>query len=98
MYLFIFIYVFIYFIFIYVFIYIFIFLESKVAELLLCKHTFHMDCLAEMLGVSSYLQCPACKTFHGVKIGNQPHGIMEISEIPETLPGFSDCDTILITY
>ena len=47
---------------------------------------------------SGFLQCPTCKTIHGVKIGNQPPGQMQVNLLHNPLPGYSNCGTIQISY
>lgn len=46
------------------------------------------------------LQCPICKTIHGVKHGTQPTtGTMHVSRSKQSsLPGHPDCGIITVTY
>lgn len=70
-----------------------------VLSLVKCNHMFHAACLQQMVKDSPHhLQCPACKTFHGYKIGTQPSGEMRARLIHQSLPGHNDCNTIEITY
>ncbi|KAG1701750.1 E3 ubiquitin-protein ligase DTX4 [Nymphon striatum] len=46
---------------------------------------------------SDYLQCPTCKTIHGVKTGDQPSGLIDYHIIPYSLPTYN-CHTIRIVY
>ncbi|KAK7082391.1 putative E3 ubiquitin-protein ligase dtx2 [Halocaridina rubra] len=71
---------------------------TKVIELVLCSHKYHLACVKQMINTSSFLECPICKTVHGIRTGNQPDGVMDITEIEDSLPGHPDCGTIIITY
>ncbi|XP_065830532.1 probable E3 ubiquitin-protein ligase DTX2 [Oscarella lobularis] len=75
--------------------------SSTVVSMNMCKHTFHKLCLRRLYEhgtKSGFLQCPTCKTIHGVKIGNQPPGQMQVNLLHNPLPGYSNCGTIQISY
>lgn len=62
-----------------------------------CKHEFCRGCLdksVESLGPC----CPVCKQVFGAMVGNQPEGTMTSTIVPKALPGFPNCDTIVISY
>uniref|UniRef100_A0ACB8EDC1 Uncharacterized protein n=1 Tax=Sphaerodactylus townsendi TaxID=933632 RepID=A0ACB8EDC1_9SAUR len=44
------------------------------------------------------LQCPSCKAIYGEKTGTQPSGRMDVSKLPDSLPGNEDCGSIQIAY
>ncbi|CAF94995.1 unnamed protein product, partial [Tetraodon nigroviridis] len=74
---------------------------ESVGRLVQCGHQYHLQCLVAMYNNGNKdgsLQCPTCKTIHGVKTGNQPPGKMEYHVIPHSLPGHPDCKTIRIIY
>ncbi|XP_047474356.1 probable E3 ubiquitin-protein ligase DTX2 isoform X3 [Penaeus chinensis] len=72
--------------------------DEGVVKLTKCGHSLHKLC-ARMMAESKqhFIPCPMCKTVHGVRLGNQPDGVMEIMTVNDDLPGF-DCGTIIITY
>jgi len=75
--------------------------DLAVVALIKCKHIFHLACLEEMMKSSistSCLQCPTCKEIHGMKIGNQPDGIMKYCTISHSLAGYENCDSIRVLY
>ncbi|XP_007942102.1 E3 ubiquitin-protein ligase DTX3L [Orycteropus afer afer] len=61
-----------------------------------CKHEFCASCINKAM--SHKPVCPVCLTYYGVQIGNQPDGTMSTSQLPTSLPGYSSCGTIVITY
>ncbi|NXP04643.1 DTX3L ligase, partial [Thinocorus orbignyianus] len=61
-----------------------------------CKHTFCKSCIEQAM---TYKQaCPVCNTIYGVVEGNQPEGTMSYITLTTSLPGYSGCGTIEITY
>lgn len=75
--------------------------DETVLQFHKCEHMFHQACLRAMLtsgNVTSYMQCPTCKVIYGKKMGNQPEGTMKYYSFKQSLPGFSDCQTICIMY
>uniref|UniRef100_T1J6J2 E3 ubiquitin-protein ligase n=1 Tax=Strigamia maritima TaxID=126957 RepID=T1J6J2_STRMM len=75
--------------------------SDAVIELKSCSHKFHQSCISAMYNSSNkvgYLQCPTCKIIYGVKVGNQPPGQMHYAVVPSSVPGYTDCETIVITY
>ncbi|XP_009864718.1 PREDICTED: probable E3 ubiquitin-protein ligase DTX2, partial [Apaloderma vittatum] len=74
---------------------------ETVGRLAKCQHSFHMICVLAMYSNGNKdgsLQCPSCKTIYGEKTGTQPKGKMEVSTLPQSLPGHRDCGTIQIVY
>ncbi|KAK4307496.1 hypothetical protein Pmani_020748 [Petrolisthes manimaculis] len=73
---------------------------SDTVEFSLCHHVFHRACARQLVEhARHHLQCPYCKTIHGVRVGNQPtSGQMRVWSVPEYLPGHPDCDTFVIKY
>ncbi|XP_071430876.1 probable E3 ubiquitin-protein ligase DTX2 isoform X4 [Pithys albifrons albifrons] len=74
---------------------------EAVGRLTSCQHSFHMLCMLAMYSNGNKdgsLQCPSCKTIYGEKTGTQPKGRMEVSTLPQSLPGHKDCGTIQIVY
>ncbi|KFP26992.1 putative E3 ubiquitin-protein ligase DTX2, partial [Colius striatus] len=74
---------------------------ERVGRLRLCQHPFHTLCVLTMYcsgNQDGSLQCPTCKTIYGEKTGSQPKGKMEVSTLPQSLPGHKDCGTIQIVY
>ncbi|CAN7986376.1 unnamed protein product, partial [Ixodes hexagonus] len=75
--------------------------SSRVVRLRQCGHPLHYACLTAMWQSNpqaGHLQCPMCKTLHGVKSGNQPEGRMSCTLLPVSLEGYEGCGTIEITY
>ncbi|XP_033218714.1 protein deltex isoform X2 [Belonocnema kinseyi] len=75
--------------------------EPLTVELTRCRHRLHLACLNAMLNTQQhpmYIQCPVCRLIYGEKRGNQPPGSMNWTRIPRSLPGFSNTNTIQITY
>lgn len=75
--------------------------SSRVVQLRQCGHLLHHACLAAMCQSSpqaGHLQCPVCKTLHGVKMGNQPPGHMTCTVLPVSLAGYEGCSTLQIMY
>ncbi|XP_051803847.1 E3 ubiquitin-protein ligase DTX3L-like isoform X2 [Acanthochromis polyacanthus] len=62
-----------------------------------CKHAFCKRCL-QQAEKSIGPTCPVCKDVFGVIEGDQPDGKMTWSTHGISLPGFTDCGTIVITY
>ncbi|XP_014854988.1 PREDICTED: E3 ubiquitin-protein ligase DTX3L-like [Poecilia mexicana] len=62
-----------------------------------CKHTFCDECLQASLKHIGPM-CPVCKDVFGVMEGDQPDGVMTWSSDSSSLPGFSGCGCIVITY
>ncbi|XP_053804091.1 E3 ubiquitin-protein ligase DTX3L isoform X2 [Vidua chalybeata] len=61
-----------------------------------CKHAFCKICIDRAM---TYKQaCPVCNTVCGVLRGNQPEGTMSATTINFSLPGYPNCDTIVIEY
>ncbi|XP_037075528.1 E3 ubiquitin-protein ligase DTX4-like [Pollicipes pollicipes] len=74
--------------------------DDLVIQLNGCRHAIHLDCLRAMVESTNqvqYLQCPACQSIYGRKVGQQPPGRMSTRRLPIPLPGY-DCDTIEISY
>uniref|UniRef100_A0A4W5MNF5 E3 ubiquitin-protein ligase n=1 Tax=Hucho hucho TaxID=62062 RepID=A0A4W5MNF5_9TELE len=66
-------------------------------EKLSCTHEFCKECLRrseETMGPS----CPVCKDVYGKVEGDQPDGTMTHTTSYTNLPGFTQCDTIVINY
>uniref|UniRef100_A0AAZ3R8X7 E3 ubiquitin-protein ligase n=1 Tax=Oncorhynchus tshawytscha TaxID=74940 RepID=A0AAZ3R8X7_ONCTS len=66
-------------------------------EKLSCTHEFCKECLrrsVESMGPS----CPVCKDVYGKVEGDQPDGTMTHTISYTNLPGFTQCDTIVINY
>ncbi|XP_060054252.1 E3 ubiquitin-protein ligase DTX3L isoform X2 [Erinaceus europaeus] len=61
-----------------------------------CKHEFCTTCVKKALLYKP--SCPLCQTFYGVQTGNQPEGTMDVSFSKISLPGYENCDTIVINY
>jgi len=62
-----------------------------------CKHVLCKDCFAECNQRSPI--CPVCRKAFGRITGNQPKGArMNTSTIPQPLPGYPRCGTIVIDY
>ncbi|GIY05780.1 e3 ubiquitin-protein ligase DTX1 [Caerostris darwini] len=75
--------------------------DTTVVQLKQCPHVFHKSCLLAMYNNGprdNCLQCPVCKTIHGVKYGIQPSGNMIYHVLPYSLPSYPECDTIRIIY
>uniref|UniRef100_A0A3P9PL99 E3 ubiquitin-protein ligase n=1 Tax=Poecilia reticulata TaxID=8081 RepID=A0A3P9PL99_POERE len=62
-----------------------------------CKHTFCDECLQASVKHTGPM-CPVCKDVFGVMEGDQPDGVMTWSSNSSSLPGFSGCGCIVITY
>ncbi|NXT34956.1 DTX3L ligase, partial [Pelecanoides urinatrix] len=61
-----------------------------------CNHAFCKSCINQAM---TYRQtCPVCNTVYGVMKGDQPEGTMSTRIMRLSLPGYSNCDTIEITY
>ncbi|XP_069134982.1 LOW QUALITY PROTEIN: E3 ubiquitin-protein ligase DTX4-like [Argopecten irradians] len=72
-----------------------------VFQLSKCSHMFHKLCINAMYesgAKNGCVQCPTCKTIYGEKHGNCPRGVMEFHRLPQSLPGYTDCNTIRILY
>ncbi|XP_044078223.1 E3 ubiquitin-protein ligase DTX3L-like [Siniperca chuatsi] len=62
-----------------------------------CKHEFCEECLAQSKKSMGPI-CPVCKDVFGLMEGDQPDGSMSWHSITSSLPGFSNCAIIAITY
>ncbi|XP_041635317.1 E3 ubiquitin-protein ligase DTX3L-like isoform X2 [Cheilinus undulatus] len=62
-----------------------------------CKHEFCEECLEQAKANQGPI-CPVCKNVFGKVEGNQPDGEMTWRSTGPSLPGFSNCGTITITY
>ncbi|XP_077167698.1 putative E3 ubiquitin-protein ligase DTX2 isoform X2 [Paroedura picta] len=74
---------------------------ESVGRLARCSHAFHLLCLLAMYtsgNKDGSLQCPSCKAIYGEKTGTQPNGRMDVSKLPDSLPGHEDCGSIQIAY
>ncbi|XP_063002500.1 probable E3 ubiquitin-protein ligase DTX2 isoform X2 [Elgaria multicarinata webbii] len=74
---------------------------QDVGRLAKCNHAFHLLCVLAMYtsgNKDGSLQCPSCKAIYGEKTGTQPKGKMDVSLLPEPLPGHEDCGSIQIAY
>uniref|UniRef100_A0A8D2IM92 E3 ubiquitin-protein ligase n=2 Tax=Varanus komodoensis TaxID=61221 RepID=A0A8D2IM92_VARKO len=74
---------------------------ESVGRLAHCSHAFHVLCVLAMYtsgNKDGSLQCPSCKAIYGEKTGTQPNGKMEVSVLPESLPGHEGCGSIQIAY
>ncbi|XP_013781376.1 E3 ubiquitin-protein ligase DTX4-like isoform X1 [Limulus polyphemus] len=75
--------------------------DPKLVSLDQCNHAFHHACLITMYNSGpkdGHIQCPICNKIYGVKKGNQPPGSMDVQLIHHSLPGYSHCKTLCITY
>ncbi|XP_076364158.1 E3 ubiquitin-protein ligase DTX4-like [Tachypleus tridentatus] len=75
--------------------------DPKLVSLNQCNHVFHRSCLVAMYNSGmkdGHLQCPICNKIYGVKKGNQPQGSMNVQMLDHSLPGYSHCKTLCITY
>nr|XP_056721154.1 probable E3 ubiquitin-protein ligase DTX2 [Euleptes europaea] len=74
---------------------------ESVGRLVKCGHAFHLLCLLAMYtsgNKDGSLQCPSCKAIYGEKTGTQPNGRMDVSKLPDSLPGYEGCGSIQIAY
>ncbi|XP_060114725.1 probable E3 ubiquitin-protein ligase DTX2 isoform X2 [Heteronotia binoei] len=74
---------------------------ESVGRLTKCGHAFHLLCLLAMYtsgNKDGSLQCPSCKAIYGEKTGTQPSGRMDVSRLPDSLPGHEGCGSIQIAY
>uniref|UniRef100_A0AAQ6IBK8 E3 ubiquitin-protein ligase n=1 Tax=Anabas testudineus TaxID=64144 RepID=A0AAQ6IBK8_ANATE len=62
-----------------------------------CKHEFCDECLKQAEKSLGPI-CPVCKDVFGVVEGDQPDGKMSVRTEYFSLPGYSYCQTIVITY
>lgn len=63
-----------------------------------CDHYYHLECLENCMK-ESHIQCPVCSTIYGVKMGDQPEGMMHYHLNPELhCEGYEDTGTIVIYY
>ncbi|EDV20939.1 uncharacterized protein TRIADDRAFT_30995, partial [Trichoplax adhaerens] len=75
--------------------------SSRVVMLSQCKHYFHDECIFACVQskTSEFLECPKCRTLHGIKTGNQPEGTMTyVVQNGMQIPGFNSTSAIVITY
>ncbi|NXL45201.1 DTX3L ligase, partial [Podilymbus podiceps] len=61
-----------------------------------CKHAFCKSCIDQAMAYKK--TCPVCNTVYGVIKGDQPEGTMSTRTLSFSLPGYSSCGTIEITY
>nr|XP_020660652.1 probable E3 ubiquitin-protein ligase DTX2 [Pogona vitticeps] len=76
-------------------------MPESVGRLSKCGHAFHALCMLAMYtsgNKDGSLQCPSCKTIYGEKTGTQPSGRMDVSVLPDSIPGHEDCRSIQIAY
>jgi deltex-like protein len=60
-------------------------------------HFFHKGCVGQWIKDKN--QCPICKARYGVETGIQPtNGQMSVHKMKESLPGYTGCGTIQISY
>ncbi|KAF6722766.1 E3 ubiquitin-protein ligase DTX3L [Oryzias melastigma] len=62
-----------------------------------CQHEFCEECLQDALKLTGSI-CPLCNHVFDVLIGDQPDGNMSWTKSSHSLPGFSGCGHIIITY
>ncbi|XP_070540314.1 uncharacterized protein [Ptychodera flava] len=62
-----------------------------------CKHSFCKTCL-DKYEKSSGLRCPTCNECRETRTGNMPPGTMTHVVKRGSLPGYTSCNTIVITY
>ena len=62
-----------------------------------CGHIFCKKCIEEYMK-NYQAKCPICGKLHGKLRGNQPKGDMKKTVLKKKLSGYSNCDTIQITY
>uniref|UniRef100_A0A669DX03 E3 ubiquitin-protein ligase n=1 Tax=Oreochromis niloticus TaxID=8128 RepID=A0A669DX03_ORENI len=62
-----------------------------------CKDEFCEDCLRQAQDANGPI-CPVCRVVFGKIIGDQPDGRMSHQTLRTSLPGYSDCGTIVINY
>ena len=76
--------------------------QNPVVELNKCKHCYHQQCMDALYKQgpgNGCIQCPICKTIHGVKMGNQPPGTMDVRIDPRSsVSGYHGQGMIIITY
>lgn len=72
--------------------------NEPVRRLNVCFDCFHEGCLKEYMNQTSKPECPLCKRIYLNIIGTQPDGTMTDSIEKRSLPGYEDCDTIVIDY
>lgn len=61
-----------------------------------CKHEFCNPCITKALSYKP--ACPVCQVSYGMQKGNQPEGTMSFIVSRHSLPGYSSCGSIVITY
>ncbi|CAI5688065.1 unnamed protein product [Oreochromis niloticus] len=71
--------------------------KFKNKKQLKCKHEFCKDCLRQAQEANGPI-CPICRVVFGKIIGDQPDGRMSHQTLRTSLPGYSDCGTIVISY
>ncbi|XP_004069155.2 E3 ubiquitin-protein ligase DTX3L [Oryzias latipes] len=62
-----------------------------------CQHEFCEECLEDALHQTGSI-CPICNHVFDVLTGDQPNGQMSWVKNSDSLPGFSGCGHIVITY
>lgn len=72
--------------------------SEVVRRLNVCFDCFHEECLKEYMNQAIKPECPLCKRIYQNIIGLQPDGVMSDTIDKQSLPGYEDCDTIVITY
>lgn len=77
-------------------------LQEPVVKLNKCKHCYHQSCVEALYKqgqANGCIQCPICKTIHGIKMGNQPPGKMNVTFEPrKSVSGYQGEGMIIITY
>lgn len=67
------------------------------SETLDCKHSFCKKCLKKAFECKPV--CPTCGKVYGILTGTQPdRGIMNVSKVSSSLPGYDQYGTIVIHY
>lgn len=61
-----------------------------------CMHEFCSPCISKALSYRP--ACPVCQVSYGMQKGNQPEGTMVHSVSRYSLPGYTSCGSIVITY
>ncbi|XP_019508261.1 PREDICTED: E3 ubiquitin-protein ligase DTX3L [Hipposideros armiger] len=61
-----------------------------------CKHAFCSPCIEKAMTYKPV--CPVCNTSYGVQKGNQPPGIMNVTYVRDSLPGYEGYGSIVINY
>jgi hypothetical protein len=59
-------------------------------------HWHHKLCLESWFSIKR--ECPSCKAPCGLQLGTQPTGVMITYQDPRSLPGFNQCNTLVIQF